>query len=146
MFVCVFYYCISLFIMFLLQKSWKRRYFVLFKVSEQEHQLKYFRNPDEKDKPLGGIELSQYVPAKHIYQHFQIFPTWASVHVQHQFRLCSSVSISLLYVSPQKHQKWGWIQKSFKCSPSCVLYIRAADRDYFLVGENRSVSWSSQVI
>ncbi|TKS89627.1 Pleckstrin -like proteiny domain-containing family S member 1 [Collichthys lucidus] len=86
------------------EKSWKKRYFVLFKISEQEHQLKYFRNPGEKDRPLGGIDLSH---------------------------------ISLLKVNPENHPKWQWIQKSFRCSPTCVLYIRAADRDYFLVGENR---------
>ncbi|XP_016335819.1 uncharacterized protein LOC107684118 [Sinocyclocheilus anshuiensis] len=51
--------------------------------------------------------------------------------------------ISLLFTSPEAHQKWDWIQKQFKCSPSFVLFLKVDDdtpkqaREYFLIGENR---------
>ncbi|XP_015818610.1 pleckstrin homology domain-containing family S member 1 [Nothobranchius furzeri] len=85
------------------EKLWKKRFFVLFKISEHEYHLRYFRSHKERESSIGGIDLTQ---------------------------------ISLLYASPQHHQRWSWVQKSLKCSPSCVLYIRAAERDYFLVGES----------
>ncbi|XP_055031980.2 pleckstrin homology domain-containing family S member 1-like [Misgurnus anguillicaudatus] len=50
--------------------------------------------------------------------------------------------ISLICTSPEKHQIWDWIQKTYKCSSSSVLLLRVEDleqkyaRDYFLVGEN----------
>ncbi|XP_052468097.1 uncharacterized protein LOC128025651 [Carassius gibelio] len=51
--------------------------------------------------------------------------------------------ISLLFIGPEAHQKWDWIQKNFKCFPSSVLFLKVEDdtlkqaREYFLIGENR---------
>ncbi|XP_058650621.1 pleckstrin homology domain-containing family S member 1-like isoform X2 [Onychostoma macrolepis] len=50
--------------------------------------------------------------------------------------------ISLLFIGPEAHQKWDWIQKNFNCSPSSVLFLKVEhdtpkhSRDYFLIGEN----------
>ncbi|XP_036428600.1 pleckstrin homology domain-containing family S member 1-like isoform X2 [Colossoma macropomum] len=44
--------------------------------------------------------------------------------------------ISLFFLNPEKHPTWEWIQKNFRCSSSCVLYMRVLDRDYFLIGKN----------
>ncbi|KAF7666543.1 hypothetical protein LDENG_00102940 [Lucifuga dentata] len=44
--------------------------------------------------------------------------------------------ISVLNLGPEDHPKWSWVERIHKCSPSCVLYIKAADRDYFLVGQD----------
>ncbi|KAJ8247962.1 hypothetical protein COCON_G00234180, partial [Conger conger] len=40
-------------------RSWKRRFFVLFRINEKEHALRYFKSSEERDKPLGGIQISQ---------------------------------------------------------------------------------------
>ncbi|XP_046889018.1 pleckstrin homology domain-containing family S member 1-like isoform X2 [Hypomesus transpacificus] len=87
------------------KNSWKRRFFVLFKMKDESYLLKYFKSSEDREKPYGGIELSK---------------------------------ISLFYLSPQKHIQWPRINKNFKCSPDCVLFIKARDREYFLIGEDSS--------
>ncbi|XP_068161805.1 pleckstrin homology domain-containing family S member 1-like isoform X2 [Antennarius striatus] len=86
------------------ERSWKKRYFVLYKISEQEHQLHYFKSKEEMDRIYKKIELSD---------------------------------IKLLYTGPEKHEKWQWIQRTFKCTPTCVLYIKTKGRDFFLLGQKR---------
>ncbi|XP_054878613.1 pleckstrin homology domain-containing family S member 1-like isoform X2 [Poeciliopsis prolifica] len=88
-----------------LKSEWKRRFFVLYKTSENDYLLRYYKSAEEQVSQLGGIDLTQ---------------------------------VSLLYANPEHHQRWQWVQKSFKCSPSCVVYLRAANRDYFLIGETSS--------
>ncbi|XP_056124831.1 pleckstrin homology domain-containing family S member 1 isoform X3 [Rhinichthys klamathensis goyatoka] len=89
------------------QKSWKRRFFVLLKYSNNICQLKYYKN-EEKNKPLGEIDLSK---------------------------------ITFMFLNPEMDNKWNWIQNHFRCSPSCVMFIRVPERDFFLIGEN---SWEME--
>ncbi|XP_047672988.1 pleckstrin homology domain-containing family S member 1-like isoform X2 [Tachysurus fulvidraco] len=44
--------------------------------------------------------------------------------------------VSLLFQHAESHPICSWIQRNFKCSASCVLYMRVPEREYFLVGEN----------
>uniref|UniRef100_A0A673MVW0 PH domain-containing protein n=1 Tax=Sinocyclocheilus rhinocerous TaxID=307959 RepID=A0A673MVW0_9TELE len=50
--------------------------------------------------------------------------------------------ISLLFTSPETHQKWDWVKKQSKGSPSSVLFLKVEDvtlkqsREYFLIGKN----------
>uniref|UniRef100_W5L629 Pleckstrin homology domain containing S1, tandem duplicate 2 n=2 Tax=Astyanax mexicanus TaxID=7994 RepID=W5L629_ASTMX len=95
-------------------KSWKRRYFVLTMINGHLHELKYYRDENKKDKPLGEIDLYE---------------------------------TSLLFLQPETHPTWEWIQKNFRCSSSCVLFMRVLERDYFLIGENSSEmdSWFNAI-
>ncbi|XP_050980938.1 pleckstrin homology domain-containing family S member 1-like [Labeo rohita] len=51
-------------------------------------------------------------------------------------------NINLLFTNPEKHQKWDWVKKQSKCSPSSVLFLKVEEdtpkhsREYFLIGEN----------
>ncbi|RXN09708.1 pleckstrin -like protein [Labeo rohita] len=57
-------------------------------------------------------------------------------------RVIDISKIILLFIGPEAHQKWDWIQKNCKCSPSSVLLMKVEEdtakhcRDYFLIGEN----------
>ncbi|XP_053495021.1 pleckstrin homology domain-containing family S member 1-like [Ictalurus furcatus] len=89
--------------LFKLQKSWKRRYFVLLKKSKTTSHLKYFKSEEMKrGESLGTIDLSR---------------------------------VSLMFLNPESHSMWKWVHENFRCSPSNVLFMKVADREYFLIGE-----------
>ncbi|KAM9463041.1 pleckstrin homology domain-containing family S member 1-like isoform 1-T2 [Clarias gariepinus] len=90
--------------LFRLQKSWKRRYFVLLKKSSTSYHLQYYKNEQIKTtEPLGVIDLSQ---------------------------------ISLMFLKPENHSMWKWVHENFRCSPSCVLFMKVDNRDFFLIGDS----------
>ncbi|KAF7705375.1 pleckstrin homology domain-containing family S member 1-like [Silurus meridionalis] len=84
-------------------KSWKRRYFVLSKNPENKYELKFFKDENKREKPMGTINIYQ---------------------------------ITLIFRQMKSESIWLWIQKNFKCSATCVLYMKVAAREYFLIGEN----------
>ncbi|TRY60343.1 hypothetical protein DNTS_013675 [Danionella cerebrum] len=85
------------------QKSWKRRFFILLRHSNNKYLLNYYKS-EENNKPLGHIDLS---------------------------------NVTLMFLNPEMHSLWKWIHNNFRCSSSCVLFLKVPDRDYFLIGENR---------
>ncbi|XP_016335841.1 pleckstrin homology domain-containing family S member 1 [Sinocyclocheilus anshuiensis] len=46
--------------------------------------------------------------------------------------------VTYMFLNPEMHAMWKWIQNNFRCSLSCVMFIKVPERDYFLIGEN---SW-----
>ncbi|XP_073683995.1 uncharacterized protein [Garra rufa] len=80
-------------------------------------------------------------------------------HAKHEsidkpLRVIDISKISLLFTSPETHQKWDWVKKKFKCSPSSVLFMKVEEdtlkhsRDYFLIGENSDdvEGWCSALV
>lgn len=53
--------------------------------------------------------------------------------------------VSLLFRHAESHPILLWIQRNFRCSASCVLYMKVPDREYFLVGQNRLVIIHSSI-
>lgn len=128
-------------LIFFLQKSWKRRFFVLLKYRDNKCQLKYYKN-EEKNKPLGDIDLSTYVQ----YLHSALFiSNWTCIislkpdYRRNHLFFCLPFRVTYMFLYPEMHTMWKWIHNNFRCSSSCVMFIRVPERDYFLIGENRFV-------
>ncbi|KAK1793997.1 hypothetical protein P4O66_010908, partial [Electrophorus voltai] len=44
--------------------------------------------------------------------------------------------VSLMCLCPETHSMWKWVHTNFRCSASCVLFMKVVDRDYFLIAES----------
>nr|XP_055031630.1 pleckstrin homology domain-containing family S member 1-like [Misgurnus anguillicaudatus] len=44
--------------------------------------------------------------------------------------------VTFMFLHPEMQAMWTWIQKNFRCSSSCVMFMKVPERDYFLIGEN----------
>ncbi|XP_073670527.1 pleckstrin homology domain-containing family S member 1-like [Paramisgurnus dabryanus] len=49
--------------------------------------------------------------------------------------------VTYMFLHPEMQAMWTWIQKNFRCSSSCVMFMKVPERDYFLIGEN---SWEME--
>ncbi|XP_077056753.1 pleckstrin homology domain-containing family S member 1 [Siphateles boraxobius] len=90
-------------------KSWKHRFFVLSKTSEDVYHLTYYTNHEKRDKPLGMIDLSKIIL---IFTGLETHPMrdWIQKHFK-----CPPSSVLFLRVEDNTHEN---------------------SRDYFLIDEN----------
>ncbi|XP_077056752.1 uncharacterized protein LOC143709874 [Siphateles boraxobius] len=90
-------------------KSWKHRFFVLSKTSEDVYHLTYYTNNEKRDKPLGMIDLSKIIL---MFTGLETHPMrdWIQKHFK-----CPPSSVLFLRVEDNTHEN---------------------SRDYFLIGEN----------
>lgn len=89
-------------------------------------------------EPLGVIDLSRYFQlSNHKLSENQKFTQ--QFYVQMGFKYSLSFRVSLMLVNPETHSMWKWVHEHFRCSPSCVLFMKVANRDYFLIGDTRYV-------
>ncbi|XP_057215401.1 pleckstrin homology domain-containing family S member 1-like isoform X1 [Triplophysa rosa] len=92
-----------------LGKTWRRRFFVLYKKDENTYYLAYYRNNEKREKPLRKIDLSKVTLICTCPEEHQMWD-W----IQKNFK-CLSASVLFLRVED--------------FMPKCA-------REYFLIGEN----------
>ncbi|XP_072335535.1 pleckstrin homology domain-containing family S member 1-like isoform X1 [Scyliorhinus torazame] len=59
-------------------------------------------------------------------------PPLGKIHLKNVTEICRG---------PDNHQKWNLIQKMFKCTPECVIFLRTDEREFFFIGEMESVQF-----
>ncbi|XP_056325876.1 pleckstrin homology domain-containing family S member 1 [Danio aesculapii] len=79
------------------QKSWKRRFFVLSKTVDNNHQLTYYPSNEKRDKPLGKIDLSKI---SLLFTSPETHPTWD--WIQKHFK-CPSSSVLFMTVETRDY-------------------------------------------
>ncbi|KAL7869259.1 hypothetical protein AOLI_G00132470 [Acnodon oligacanthus] len=136
----------------------------LRKVSERQNSLFYDIPDSNIEEVLSGYLYKSPPPSvltksmkswKHRF--FVLSKTDAHLHKLKYFKDANKrdkpageinlYQISLFFLNPETHPTWEWIQKSFRCSSSCVLYMKVLERDYFLIGKNSTdmESWFNAI-